>query len=97
MGIYKEIAVKQLFDITNIKRIFESHLDRETLESYRLPISNPSAQVIVGLSGGADSSVLALFAAAYLAPHYKNLTFLFTDTGFSRSQNSLRKCCSLSI
>jgi 3'-phosphoadenosine 5'-phosphosulfate sulfotransferase (PAPS reductase)/FAD synthetase len=81
MGIYKEIAVKQLFDITNIKRIFESHLDRETLESYRLPISNPSAQVIVGLSGGADSSVLALFAAAYLAPHYKNLTFLFTDTG----------------
>jgi 3'-phosphoadenosine 5'-phosphosulfate sulfotransferase (PAPS reductase)/FAD synthetase len=81
MGIYKQIDVQQVTDSTTIKRLFEAHIDRETLEAYRLPIRNPNATVIVGLSGGADSSVLALLAAAYLAPNYPNLRFMFTDTG----------------
>jgi 3'-phosphoadenosine 5'-phosphosulfate sulfotransferase (PAPS reductase)/FAD synthetase len=80
MGAFKEIVVKQITSTDTIKRLFEMHVDKAKLEGYRLPVKNPNTHVIVGLSGGADSSVLALFAAAYLAPLYPNLTFLFTDT-----------------
>ncbi len=80
MGIFKEIAVKQITSIDTIKRLFEMHVDKDVLESYRLPVGKPNARVIVGLSGGADSSVLALFSAAYLAPNYPHLTFLFCDS-----------------
>ena len=81
MGMFKEIAVKQIDSIDHIKKLFEMFIDRETLEAYRLPVKDASTRVIVGLSGGADSSVLALFAAAYLAPLYPHLIFCFTDTG----------------
>jgi 3'-phosphoadenosine 5'-phosphosulfate sulfotransferase (PAPS reductase)/FAD synthetase len=87
MGAFKEIQVKQIVNIDTIKRLFEMHIDRATLESYRLPVGRSDARVIVGLSGGADSSVLALFAAAYLAPHYPNLAYIFTDT-----QNEPESC-----
>jgi len=66
--------------IVAVKALFEEHADRDVLESYRLPVADVRARVVVGVSGGADSSVLALFAAVYLKPVYPNLEFLFTDT-----------------
>lgn len=66
--------------IDSIKRIFEKHISADRLESYRLPVKDHRTTVTVGLSGGADSSVLALFAAVYLAPHYPNIHYIFTDT-----------------
>lgn len=81
MGIYKEIAVQQIQGIEAIKRYFEMYIDREVLESYRLPVKDKEATVVVGMSGGADSTVLALFVAAYLAPIYPNIRYIFTDTG----------------
>ncbi len=74
------IPTINLGEIDHIKRLFEAHVDREQLENYRLQVADNRTRVIVGLSGGADSTVLALFAAAYLAPHYPNIEFLFTDT-----------------
>lgn len=74
------IPVADICSINAIKALFEKHVSKEQLESYRLPVKDARARVVVGLSGGADSSVLALFAAAYLAPHYPNIDFLFTDT-----------------
>lgn len=74
------IPAIQLDTMASIKSLFEQHINRELLESYRLPVADHRARVIIGLSGGADSSVLALFAALYLAPHYPNIEFLFTDT-----------------
>lgn len=66
--------------IDSIKRTFEKHISADRLESYRLPVKDHRTTVTVGLSGGADSSVLALFAAVYLAPHYPNIHYIFTDT-----------------
>lgn len=83
MGAFKEIVVKQITSTDTIKRLFEMHVDKAKLEGYRLPVKSPDTHVIVGLSGGADSSILALFAAAYLAPIYRNLTFLFTTPSTS--------------
>lgn len=65
--------------IRHVKSLFEEHVDPVTLEGYSLPIPN-DAKVVVGMSGGADSTVLGLFAAAYLAPRYPNIEFVFTDT-----------------
>lgn len=61
------------------RKAFESCVDAQQLQRYRLPASNHT-RVIIGLSGGADSTVLALFAALYLAPHYPTIEFIFTDT-----------------
>lgn len=63
-----------------IKSLFELHVDRELLEGYRLPVRSNDITVVVGMSGGADSTVLGLYAAAYLAPRYANIEFVFTDT-----------------
>ena len=81
MGIYKEIAIQQVQSIEVIKRYFEMHVDREKLENYRLPVNDPETTVVVGMSGGADSTILALFVAAYLEPYYSNIRYVFTDTG----------------
>lgn len=81
MGIYKEIQISQIQTTEAIKRYFEMHVSREVLEGYRLPVKDHRATVFVGMSGGADSTVLALFVAAYLAPHYPNIQYIFTDTG----------------
>lgn len=81
MGMFKEIAVQQIVNIDTIKRLFEMHVPRELLEAYTLPVGKSDAKVVVGLSGGADSSVLGLFAAAYLAPKYPNMAYIFCDTG----------------
>ena len=67
-------------NVAFIRSLFEAHVNREILEGYRLPISNPECHIVVGLSGGADSTVLAIFVAVYLAPLYPNIHFLFTDT-----------------
>lgn len=80
MGVINKIAVKQMSSIETIKRLFEMHIPRAVLEAYTLPAGSKDSTIIVGLSGGADSSVLALFAAVYLAPIYPNMVFLFTDT-----------------
>lgn len=74
------LAVKNIITVAEIRELFERHVDRQLLGSYRLPVSDPETRVIIGLSGGADSSVLALFAAVYLAPHYPNIQYVFTDT-----------------
>lgn len=74
------IPVLNIDNIQLLKSLFERHVDRHQLEQYKLPVTDDRAQVIVGLSGGADSSVLALFSALYLSPRYPNLEFLFTDT-----------------
>lgn len=74
------IPVQMLPDYSAIEAIFERYVSSDVLAEYRLPISDYRARVIVGLSGGADSSVLALFAAVYLARHYPNIEYLFTDT-----------------
>lgn len=71
---------KSLPKIENLKALFEQYVDRERLEGYRLPVGNTHSRIIVGLSGGADSSVLAIFSALYLAPHYPSIEFVFTDT-----------------
>ena len=74
------IPAVNIDSVRSLKSLFEKHVDRDQLEQYRLPAIDDRARVIVGLSGGADSSVLALFAALYLSPLYPNLEFLFTDT-----------------
>lgn len=74
------IPVKEITTTDGVKRIFEEVVGKDVLEAYRLPVSNQQCKVIVGLSGGADSTVLALFSATYLVPHYPNLEFVFTDT-----------------
>lgn len=74
------IPTVKLDNVEWLKSLFEKHIDRQQLEEYRLPVRDCRTWVIVGLSGGADSSVLALLSALYLAPHYANLRFLFTDT-----------------
>ena len=66
--------------LNSIKTVFEEHIAKHLLETYRLPIDD-DRQVLVGISGGADSAVLALFVAIYLKPHYPNIMFVFTDTG----------------
>lgn len=80
VNLAQQISVQQVFDIDTVKALFEMRVDKEELETYRLPVQDSNTKVIVGLSGGADSSVLALFAAAYLAPNYPNLEFVFNDT-----------------
>ena len=74
------LAVKNVISVDEIRDLFERHVDRQALEDYRLPVNDPETRVIIGLSGGADSTVLALFAAVYLAPRYPNLQYVFTDT-----------------
>lgn len=80
MSAFQRIPALSIDNIEFIKSLFEQHVDRAALESYRLPITDPLTRIITGMSGGADSSVLGLFVAAYLAPHYPNMDFLFTDT-----------------
>lgn len=72
------INARQSEDLDTVRRLFEMHLDPATLDNYRLPVAD-GTRVIVGLSGGADSSVLALFAALYLIERYQ-VEFIFTDT-----------------
>lgn len=74
------ISAVQMDKLGAIRELFESHVAADTLDNYRLPVCDHRAQIIVGLSGGADSAVLALLAATYLAPHYPNIKYLFTDT-----------------
>lgn len=66
--------------LEHARKCFECFVDREQLESYEIDNIPFDADVIVGLSGGADSSVLGFFAALYLAPKYPNLHYVFTDT-----------------
>lgn len=63
-----------------VVRNFNAHADSEALESYRLPGCTESTRVIIGLSGGADSTVLAMLAAVYLSNHYFSIEYVFTDT-----------------
>ena len=74
------IPLKDMSGISLIKSLFESHVNKAELEAYRLPITDNQTRVIVGMSGGADSSVLGLFVAVYLTPIYPNISFVFTDT-----------------
>lgn len=74
------IPTRQIDNIQELRAAFEKHISPSVLENYRLPVKDKRVTVIVGLSGGADSTVLALFSALYLAPHYPNIEFLFTDT-----------------
>ena len=63
-----------------IKSQFEKHISKEALETYRLPNTTRRTKIIIGLSGGGDSSVLALFAYVYLSQWYSDIEFIFTDT-----------------
>lgn len=74
------ISTLNLTVIDNVRLEFEKHINKKLLDDYRLPVSTTKANVIIGLSGGSDSSVLAMFAAIFLAPHYPNIQYLFTDT-----------------
>lgn len=74
------IPAVDLTPLEAVRKAFEAHIDPARLNAYRLPITDVNTRVIVGISGGADSSCLALFAAIYLAPIYPRLEFLFTDT-----------------
>lgn len=67
--------------VADLRAVFERHLPKDRLDGYRLPIRDFNKPVIIGLSGGADSAVLALFAAVYLRPIYPNIRCVFTDTG----------------
>lgn len=75
-----KIDAVDLTQLDLIRKAFETHIDPDILNSYRLPIEDVNTRVVVGLSGGGDSACLALFSAVYLAPHYPRLEFLFTDT-----------------
>ncbi|RYZ49973.1 MAG: hypothetical protein EOP49_15020 [Sphingobacteriales bacterium] len=68
-----------LAELEHCRKAFESCLNTLKLQNYRLPVSNLT-RVIIGLSGGADSTVVALFAALDLAPNYPNIEYVFTDT-----------------
>lgn len=80
MNMNKTIPTTKVDNVELIKAQFEKHLPAEILESYRLPVKDSRAKVIVGLSGGGDSSVLALFTYVYLASHYADIELVFTDT-----------------
>ena len=68
IGVVNEyLPTPGVHPLEECRKAFESCLDAEQLQRYRLPASNQT-RVIIGLSGGADSTVLALFAALYLAP-----------------------------
>lgn len=75
------ISVTSMDNIERIRREFERFIPGNIIDAYRLPVQDREAAIVVGLSGGADSTVLALFASAYLADYYPNIHFLFTDTG----------------
>lgn len=80
MSAFTKIPLVDEGDINRIRSLFEKYVDSSDLAAYRLPKVDPSTHVIVGLSGGADSSVLAMFAAIYLTPHYRKISYVFTDT-----------------
>lgn len=80
MSAFTRIPLVDEGEINRIRALFEKHVDASALQEYRLPQVDTSTRVIVGLSGGADSSVLAMFAAIYLAPHYRKISYIFTDT-----------------
>jgi len=63
-----------------IRNLFYKHVDPAVLNAYRLPQFDKKVTLVVGLSGGADSSVLGLLVAAFLGQYYSNIVYLFTDT-----------------
>lgn len=74
------IPLINIENVEAIKRAFVKHVCADKLESYRLPVADHRSTIAIGLSGGADSAVLALYAAIYLNPHYPNIHYIFTDT-----------------
>lgn len=66
--------------LESARRLFEEFVPAAVLNSYRLPGVGSKDRVVVGISGGADSAVLAIFSAIYLSPRY-DVQYLFTDTG----------------
>ena len=66
--------------LDDARNVFAQHVDSTLLQNYRLPVASTDTHLIIGLSGGADSSVLAIFAAIFLTPIYPNIHYLFTDT-----------------
>lgn len=73
------VSISPSANIKWIKSLFEKYVSKCDLESYTLPCDD-DATVVVGISGGADSAVLSLLVACYLAPSY-DVRFLFSDTG----------------
>lgn len=65
--------------ISVVKEAFDCHCHSNLFE-YRLPGASKNTRILVGLSGGADSSVLALFCAVYLSRFYDRIEYIFTDT-----------------
>lgn len=68
-----------LEEIERIKAIFYKYIDRNLIDSYTLEV-DPEKTILVGISGGADSSVLAMFVAIFMKPTNPNMVFIFTDT-----------------
>lgn len=75
------VSDKYIPTLQELKALFHEVLPAQDLESYRLKGLAPNAEVVVGMSGGADSTVLGFLAALFIAPHVKKITYLFTDTG----------------
>lgn len=74
------IPLLNLENLDRNKAVFAQFINSKLLENYRLPVLSNDAHVLIGVSGGADSAVLAMFAASYLQPHYPNIHYIFTDT-----------------
>jgi 3'-phosphoadenosine 5'-phosphosulfate sulfotransferase (PAPS reductase)/FAD synthetase len=79
-GMQSREHVSTLATVDFVRAAFLCEIDAEILDAYRLPITNHKKRVLVGLSGGADSAVLALLVGAFLSQHYPNIEFIFTDT-----------------
>lgn len=63
-----------------VQNCFNLHVDSQALMDYKLPGCVQRTRVVIGLSGGADSTVLAMFAAVFLSKHYTSIEYIFTDT-----------------
>ncbi|KZX85194.1 hypothetical protein A3715_17345 [Oleiphilus sp. HI0009] len=77
--IIPAVSISPSVNLNWIKSLFEKYVSKCALESYKLPCDD-DATVIVGISGGADSSCLAMLVACYIAPFY-SVRFVFSDTG----------------
>lgn len=80
MNFFNAEPVRFLKDLNSLAAVFFKYIDPSMAISYRLPVC-ADTEVIVGVSGGADSAVLMMLAAVFLKPNYPNIRFLFTDTG----------------
>ena len=80
IGVVNEyLPTPGVHPLEECRKAFESCLDAEQLQRYRLPASNQT-RVIIGLSGGADSTITRPICRTLFSPHYPTIEFIFTDT-----------------